>query len=136
MTEISREQLSAWLDESLGESEMARIEKALRESPELLVRLNELREQRDRGEHTLGAIWRRDHLSCPNREQLSGFVHGVLEAKLMEYLAFHVGIVLCPACNANLDDLRQKLAEPVSQTTQRRKKIFDSSAGLLVKQDE
>jgi len=136
MTEISREQLSAWLDESLGESEMARIEKSIRESPELLQRLNDLREQRDRGEHTLGAIWRRDRLSCPTREQLSGFVHEILEPGLMDYLRFHVGVVLCPSCNANLDDLRQKLTEPAGRVTQRRKQIFDSSAGLLPRQDD
>ena len=88
------------------------------------------REERDRGEHSLGAVWRRDRLSCLSREQLGGYLHGVLEKELHQYVEFHLKTIACVGCLANLDDLREKQGEPTAQT-QRRKRYFETSAGLL-----
>ena len=130
MEVVTREQLHAYLDEALSDTEAARVERALRDSAELQRQLKVVREERDRGEHSLGAIWRRERLSCPNREQLNGFLHGVLDADLHNYIDFHLKTIGCPTCQANLDDLREKQAESAAPT-RRRRKIFDSSAGLL-----
>jgi hypothetical protein len=132
VAEISREQLHAYLDDALGDAETARIERTLRDSAELQQRLKVVREERDRGEHSLGAIWRRERLSCPSREQLNGYLHGVLEADLHQYIDFHLKTIGCHTCQANLDDLREKQAESPAPT-RRRRKILDSSAGLLAK---
>ena len=130
MEEISREQLHAYLDDAVTDAEMARIEKAIRESEALRHRLKQVREEQDRGEHSVGAIWRRERLSCPNREQLGGYLHDILEADLRGYVDFHLKTVCCTSCLANLDDIRERQAEN-EPLKQRRKKIFNSSAGLL-----
>lgn len=133
MTEITREQLHAYLDDALNDQEAAQVERALRESDELRQRLRGVREERDRGEHSLGAIWRRERLSCPTREQLNGHLHGILDADLERYVQFHLTTVACPTCLANLDDLKAKQAESAPQTRKRRRKIFDSGTGILGK---
>ena len=65
MADVTREQLHAYLDDSLSEPEMVRLEKALRDSAELRARLKAVMQERDRGDHTIGAIWRRERLTCP-----------------------------------------------------------------------
>jgi anti-sigma factor RsiW len=130
MTDVTREQLFAYLDDSLEDAEAARIEKLLRSSAQLRMHLNKVREERDRGEHSLGAVWRREHLSCMTREQLGGYVHGVLDADLTKYVDFHLKTIACPCCLANLDDLREKQSESAAQN-RRRRRYFETSARLL-----
>jgi hypothetical protein len=81
----------------------------------------------DRGEHSVGAIWRRHRLSCPTREQLGSFLLGVLEPDHRDYIDFHLQTIGCAFCLANLADLKaqQKAASP--QTHQRRRRIYESS---------
>ncbi|QVL34814.1 hypothetical protein KIH39_01320 [Telmatocola sphagniphila] len=128
--EITREQLHAYLEDALSDAEMSGIEKLLRDSEQLRFRLKQVREEQDRGEHSLGAIWRRERLSCPSREQLSGFLHGILEPDVHGYIDFHLKTIGCASCLANLDDIKEKQAESEPQK-KRRRKIFQSSAGLL-----
>ena len=130
MDDISREQLHAYLDDSLADSDTARIERALRDSKEMRERLRVVREERDRGEHSLGAIWRRERLSCLSREDLNGYLHKIHDAEFQQYIDFHLKTIGCSTCQANLDDLREKQAETAA-LDRRRRKIFDSSAGLL-----
>src|SRR5215211_2562159 len=59
MSEITREQLHAYLDDALSDAETARVEQALRDSEVLRRSLRQAMQERDRGEHSLGAIWRR-----------------------------------------------------------------------------
>lgn len=130
MTDVTREQLHAYLDDGLDEAETARIEKLIRTSSEVRTRLSKVREERDRGEHTLGAVWRRERLSCLTREQLGGYLHGVLEPDLQKYIDFHIKTIAWPSCQANLDDLREKQAEQAAQS-RRRRRYFETSARLL-----
>ena len=130
MPDVTREQLHAYLDDSLDDAETARIEKLVRGSADIQRRLKAARDERDRGEHSLGAVWRRDRLSCMSREQLGGFLHGVLDRDLHKYVEFHLKTIGCPTCEANLDDLREKQAENTSQT-RRRKRYFETSARML-----
>lgn len=130
MTEVTRELLHAYLDDALDEGETARVEKAIRASSELQASLRVVRDERDRGEHSLGAVWRRERLSCLTREQLNSFLHGVLEPDFQNYADFHLKTIGCASCQANLEDLREKQAEPTAQT-RRRRKYFETSAGLL-----
>jgi hypothetical protein len=131
MTEITREQLCAYLDDALGEAETARIEQALRTNPALRDRLRLVLQERDRGEHSLGAIWRRERLSCPTREQLGSYLLQALDQDFQAYLDFHLKTVACPVCLANLADLQALQGEAPAKTQQRRRKFFDSSAGYL-----
>lgn len=108
MPEITRQMLRDYANDALPESEAAGVERTLRESPPLQALLREVLEQEDRGEHTVGAIWRRERVSCPGREQLGGYLLGAGDDDLLKYIRFHLEVVGCPYCQANLDDLTQK----------------------------
>src|SRR5438445_11014046 len=113
MPEITREQLAGYLDEALNDADSAQIEQALRQSEPLRRQLRSLMLERDRGEHSIGAIWRRQRLTCATREQLGSYLLGVLEPDHHDYLDFHLDTVGCAYCLANLTDLRgQQEAAP------------------------
>jgi Putative zinc-finger len=128
---INPEALHAYLDDALSEEETAQVEKALRESEKLRRQLSALMQTRDRGEHTIGAIWRRQRLSCPSREELGSYLLQVLDRELQKYVDFHLQTVGCPFCQANLTDLQTLQQEPAPKSQERRKRFFESSAGYL-----
>lgn len=107
MAEITRQMLRDYLHDALPDAELAAVEKALRASAKLREIYREVIEQEDRGEHTLGAVWRRERVSCPTREQLGGYLLGAGDPELLEYVEFHLKTVGCPFCQANLDDLKK-----------------------------
>lgn len=134
---IDDETLRAYLAESLSGEEMARVERALRGSASLRQRLEDVRQDRPENTiHTLGAIWRRGRLSCPDREDLGAYLLEALDPEYHDYLTFHLDLVECPFCRANLADLRGQFAAdaPTSQTRQHR--YFQSSRHLLSGDDE
>jgi DNA-binding phage protein len=131
MSEITREQLHAYLDEALGEAETARVEQALRDSDALRKQLNQAMQERDRGEHSLGAVWRRERITCPSRETLGSYLLQVLDEAEQDYLTFHLETVGCPFCLANLADLEALRQEPAPRAKERRRRIFQTSAGFL-----
>jgi hypothetical protein len=131
MANITREQLEAYLDDALDESETAQVEQALRQSDVLRRQLRSQMQERDRGEHSLGAIWRRRRLSCPSREQLGSYLLQVLDPDLHDYVSFHLHTVACAYCLANLADLQSLRNEPEPKVRQRRQRFFESSAGLI-----
>jgi hypothetical protein len=131
MADITLEELHGYLDEALSAEDTARVEQALRQSAALQQQLRAILHERDRGEHTVGAIWRRERLSCPSREELGSYLLGVLEPDHQDYVRFHVETIRCPFCQANLTDMQNRRREPPAQAQQRRKKLFESSAGLI-----
>lgn len=128
--QFTREQLFAYLDDELDDTVTAAIEKQLRDSADFRKQLATLREDRDRGEHSIGAVWRRERLSCLSREQLTGLLHGVLDPDAAKYAEFHLNVVSCASCLANREDLREKQAE-TAVVSRRRRRYFETSAGLL-----
>jgi hypothetical protein len=124
-------ELEAYLEEALAPDEMATIEKAVRAQPELARHLAEINGRRDAGLHSLGEIWRRHRVSCPTREQLGSHLLGVLGEDHSRYIAFHIEVVGCRLCRANLEDLQHHQEESAELTDSRRKKYFQSSAGYL-----
>lgn len=131
MPEITRETLRDYLADALPDAETAAVEQALRTQPAVQALFNQIRQEADRGEHSVGAVWRRERLSCPTREQLGGFLLQALDPDLLDYIDFHLKTVGCSFCRANLDDLAKLQAEPETPRTARRKRIVDSSAGVL-----
>jgi hypothetical protein len=131
MSEITREQLHAYLDDALSDTETAAVEQALRGSEPLRLRLRQAMQERDRGEHSLGAVWRRERLTCPTREELTSYLFQVLDEARQGYLDFHLQTVGCPFCTANLADLHARQKEAESAVKERRKRFFTSSAGYL-----
>lgn len=129
---IDDDTLRAYLGEALPPVEMARVEKLLRESAKLRAQLERVRSNRaDPNLHSLGAIWRRSRLTCFSREQLGSYLLDVLDPELSDYVAFHIELVECPYCRANLDDLKSKAQTPSPTEQDRRRRIFHSSRGLL-----
>ena len=131
MATITREQLAGYLDDLLGARETALVEQALRESEALRRQLRAVMQERDRGEHSVGAIWRRSRLTCPTREHLGSYLLGVLDPDLQDYIAFHLDTVGCAYCQANLADLRALQKEAAPRARERRRRFFESSAGYL-----
>ena len=131
---IDVETLRAYLLDELPAGTLARVEKALRDSAELRARLEDVRQDRaDSQLHTLGAIWHRARLTCPSRQQLGSYLLDALDPDLAAYLEFHVDVVECPFCRANLDDLKaQSQATTAAKASKSRQhRILQSSQHLL-----
>ena len=96
-----------YLDESLPDAEMILVEKALRDSETLRQQLRQIMQRRDNGEHTVGAIWRRYRVSCLERDVLGSYLLQTGDPRLLDYVHFHLEVIGCPYCQANLEDLRQ-----------------------------
>src|SRR5438477_10201450 len=131
MAKISREQLHGYLEDCLSDHETAKVEQALRESEPLQRMLRGLIQERDRGEHSIGAIWCRERLSCPTREQLGSYLLKALDPAFQDYIDFHLHTSACAFCLANLADLQALRQESAPKAKERRRRFFESSAGYL-----
>jgi hypothetical protein len=130
MVPFTDAELTAYLDEALLPEAMAEIERAARDDAALVIRLAEIARRRDSAVHSLADIWRRHRLSCPTREQWTGYLRGELPAAEAGYYEFHVRVAGCRPCLANLEDLESDQGDP-SAAQARRQKYFQSSAARL-----
>jgi hypothetical protein len=128
---IRQSDLDAYLDEALPPEEMARIERALRKDAKLRQQLAATNARRDAGVHSLGEIWRRHRLSCPSRQHLGSYLLEALPDDQAEYVRFHLAVIGCRYCKANLMDLESQQAEAPDAVQTRRRKYFQSSVGHL-----
>lgn len=131
MNHPSRERLRAYIQETLPEAEMAAIEKAVRDSIELQALLHDVQLELERAEHSVGAIWQRERITCPSREQLGGYLLDSLDPGYTEYIKFHLKTIECRYCVANLEDLQQMSTEPIEPRQRRQRKIIETSPGIL-----
>lgn len=133
MAPLTPQTLRDYLADTLPDAEIAAVEKSLRDSAEVRALLEVVRQDADRGEHAVGAVWRRERLSCPTRDQLGGHLLSALDQDLLDYITFHLTVVGCPFCQANMDDLKKRQADAAGPAKTRRQRIVKSSAGLLRK---
>ena len=77
---------------------------------------------------TVAKVWRSHRLTCLKRSTLGSYLLGVLESPWQEYTQFHLDVVGCPICVANLQDLE---AEQDEQPVVSNDQIFQSSVGFL-----
>ena len=131
--DITRDHLRAYLIEAVSEEQSSRVEEALRDSPELRAQLEELREEVGPSEHSIGSIWREQRLTCPNREELGGYLLNALGEEHRSYVEFHLTTVECPICLANLADLDARRTEDPDGVNERRRRIFEAVRGRLRK---
>ena len=106
----------------------------LRDSAQLRARLEEVRNNREDVQlHTLGAIWHRSRLTCPSRQQLGSYLLDALDPELASYFKFHLEVIECPFCQANLADLdaQSKAAAAPQASKTRQHRILKSSRHLL-----
>lgn len=128
--QFTQAELEAYLDEALTAAETTVLESQLRDDAQLVKRLLAIRGRRDAGVHSLGEIWRRHRISCPDRETLGSFLLQVLEPGHQAYVQFHIDQIGCRLCLANLEDLRQRQGN-ANEASSRHYKYFQSSAGYL-----
>ena len=126
----SDRELAGWLDELLPAERMAAFENQLRQDSALRARVAVLIRHRDQGGNSIGEIWQRGRLSCPVRTELGGYLLGTLPTEAVAYIEFHLHTVGCRVCQANLSDLEEQSTQS-SQVPDRRRRFFESSAGLL-----
>ena len=134
MTWTDRE-LTAWLDEMLPAERMAELEQQLRTDESLQSRVAQLIHHRDQGGNSVGEVWRRSGLSCPSRSELGGYLLSTLPKDASAYIEFHLLTVGCRVCQANLKDLEDH-ASSNDGVPARRRRFFESSAGLLGSSDD
>lgn len=131
---FSDDELLAFLDEQLPIERASRLETLVRDSSDMRQRLAVLIRRRDQGGHTVGEIWRRNRLSCPTRATLGSHLLGVLDQSLGQYVEFHLNTIGCRICNAVVAELEEsRQSQP--ETATRRKRYFESSAGMLHQED-
>ena len=129
---VTKEILRAFATDSLPEAETAGVEKLIRDDPAVGKLYAQVREEEERGEHSVGAIWRRSHVSCPTLAQLGGYLMQAMDDELFDYIEFHLKTVGCSYCAANLEDQKHKQAGAAGDGAKtRRKKIVHSTAGVL-----
>ena len=134
MSHFTDAEIEAFLDEALPPSRSSDLESALRDDEALRRRLVTVRGRESAGLHTLGAIWRRGRLSCPDRSELGQFVLGTLPAEHADYLEFDIRQIGCRYCAANLSDMQaagERTTASTEQSANRRRKYFQTSAGYL-----
>ena len=84
----------------------------------------------------VSTIWRRQRLTCSSREKLWAFLIGGLVPPEEDYVRFHLEIVKCRSCSANLKDLQDSSVDqtaPPPPRNDRRRKFFQTSVGELPK---
>ena len=129
------QQLQAYLDETLASETMSQIEKALRQDDHLRDRIIQLAGAREAGSHGLGENWRRNRVSCPTRQQLGSYILQALDREVADYIHFHLELVGCRLCAANLEDLQRQRTEQAQTAQTRRRRYFQTSAGYLSRRE-
>lgn len=128
---VTEQDLEAYLDDKLDPVRMAEVEQALRESEELNTLLHALILARDAGEHSVGAIWRRNRLSCPSREQLRNFLTKAMSDDHLDYVRFHLEVIECLFCQADLDDLKSLQDGAGKGRAEKTRKLFEAGRSHL-----
>lgn len=77
---------------------------------------------------TVARVWREQRLTCLKRSTLGSYLLGVLDEPWHSYTQFHLDVVGCPMCLANLADLE---AEEDDRTPADTERMFASSVGFL-----
>jgi hypothetical protein len=130
------ETLRSYLADALPAGELARVERALLDSSELKARLDDVRQNRgDPNLHPFGAVWRHDRLTCPSRQQLGSYLLDGLDPGLSDYLRFHLDVIDCPFCQANLADLQTRAEQPPAAVASRHNRILKSTSRHLLGDD-
>jgi len=81
-----------------------------------------------RADITVARVWREQRLTCLKRSTLGSLSLGVLDEPWKSYTQFHLDVVACPMCVANLADIE---AEEDERTDADIERMFQSSVGFL-----
>jgi RNA polymerase sigma factor (sigma-70 family) len=76
-------------------------------------------------------LWEYYRFSCPKRNTIGAYMLGTLEPDWQQYVEFHLNVLGCRFCRANLDDLQSQSQETQQQQFQAR--IMESTVGFLTR---
>lgn len=103
------ELLRDYLRESLPPEAMAAIENRLRGEPALRALLESVRqESHDPMVHSVSVAWVGGRLTCPTRPQWAQFFSGLVAKEQAGYMKFHLEVIECPFCRANVQDMQER----------------------------
>jgi hypothetical protein len=128
--EFSDQELLGYAAEALPQDRMAAVEACLRNEGGLRARLAVLLHSQTSGNLSVADVWRDSRLTCPTRTQWGSYLLHILDDDLHEYFEFHLQVVGCRYCTANVEDLRRTTQAP-READARRQKFFQSSAGYM-----
>jgi hypothetical protein len=74
-------------------------------------------------------LWEYYRFSCPKRNTIGAYMLGTLEPDWHKYVEFHLKVLGCRFCQANLDDLQSQSQETQQEAFQAR--IMESTIGFL-----
>jgi RNA polymerase sigma factor (sigma-70 family) len=74
-------------------------------------------------------LWEYHRFSCPKRNTIGAYMLGTLEPDWHKYVEFHLNVLGCRFCRANLDDLQSQSQETKQEAFQAR--IMESTVGFL-----
>ena len=77
---------------------------------------------------TVARVWREHRLTCLKRSTLGSYSLGILEEPWQSYTQFHLDVVGCSMCLANLADLDSEEEQLAPEEAER---LFASSVGFL-----
>ena len=78
---------------------------------------------------TVCKVWRAQRITCLKRGTLGQYLLRVLDEPWRSYTQFHLDVVGCPMCLANLEDLQSE--EEAAEQPGGARQIFASSVGFL-----
>jgi len=82
-------------------------------------------------ENLLTEVWENQRLSCPKRSTIGAYLLKTLDKQWYDYVDFHLNILGCRFCRANLDDLQEQNRQ--DDTSALRNRIMESTLGFLHK---
>jgi len=74
-------------------------------------------------------LWEYYRFSCPKRNTIGAYMLGTLEPDWHKYVEFHIKVLGCRFCRANLDDLQSQSQATKQEAFQAR--IMESTIGFL-----
>ncbi len=79
-------------------------------------------------ENLLTDVWEYHRFSCPKRSTIGGYLLQTLDDDWQRYVDFHLNVLGCRFCRANLEDLQH---ETLEQQQQLHTRIMESTVGFL-----
>lgn len=73
--------------------------------------LASMREESQGVSFTVAALWVKERISCPHSDILLAQINGALSQDEKDYIDFHVNLVECPHCQAEIERLRELVRE-------------------------
>jgi hypothetical protein len=79
-------------------------------------------------ENLLTDVWEYHRFSCPKRSTIGGYLLATLDEDWQRYVDFHLNVLGCRFCRANLEDIQSETLEHQQQLHAR---IMESTVGFL-----